>query len=54
MLLEKEGPNVSASGQVLARVEPRRGRLLVFPHACPHAGLAVIDAPKLLLRGEFY
>ena len=54
MLLEKEGPNVAASGQVLARVEPRRGRLLVFPHACPHAGLAVVEAPKLLLRGEFY
>ena len=54
VLLEKEGPNVGASGQVLATVEPRRGRLLVFPHACPHAGLAVIDAPKLLLRGEFY
>ena len=23
---------------MIARVEPRRGRLLVFPHICPHEG----------------
>ncbi len=33
-------------------VTPRRGRLLVFPHVCPHEGRAVLDIPKLLLRGE--
>ena len=54
MLLEKEGPTVALSGRKLASVQPRRGRLLVFPHACPHAGLAVQAAPKLLLRGELY
>ncbi len=41
-----------SSSNVLAAVAPVRGRLLVFPHACPHAGLAVVDAPKVLLRGE--
>ena len=38
--------------KVLATVSPYRGRLLVFPHQCPHAGLPVINAPKLFLRGE--
>lgn len=37
---------------VLARVQPQRGRLLLFPHECPHEGEAVVDVPKLLLRGE--
>jgi hypothetical protein len=37
---------------VLARVPPRRARLLIFPHATPHEGLQVMDVPKILLRGE--
>ena len=39
---------------VLASVTPRRGRLLVFPHACPHLArqVAAEGLPKLLLRGE--
>ena len=37
-----------------AVVLPRRGRLLLFPHLCPHEGLATIAGPKLLLRGEAY
>jgi hypothetical protein len=40
--------------RVLAKVAPARGRLLAFPHDCPHEGLAVVSAPKLLLRGELY
>ncbi|KNC86324.1 hypothetical protein SARC_01518 [Sphaeroforma arctica JP610] len=42
------------SDVVLARVLPRRGRLLLFPHLCPHEGLPVVDLPKLFLRGELY
>ena len=38
--------------KVLAKVSPRRGRLLLFPYRCPHEGLAVKDVPKLLIRGE--
>jgi hypothetical protein len=38
----------------LAVVEPRRGRLLLFPHSCPHEGKQVVDVPKILLRGEVY
>ena len=43
-----------APAVVLARVEPRRGRLLVFPHETPHCGTAVEVPPKLLIRGQFY
>eukprot|EP00122_Pirum_gemmata_P015496 Pgem_evm1s14483 len=31
---------------VIAAVKPRRGRLLVFPHVTPHAGLPVLRLPK--------
>jgi len=37
---------------MLARVKPRTGDLLLFPHDCPHEGNAVQDVPKLLIRGE--
>jgi hypothetical protein len=36
---------------VRAAVAPRRGRLLVFPHGYPHAGLLTLS-PKVFLRGE--
>lgn len=37
----------------VATVCPRYGRLLVFPHNCPHEGLPIYaSAPKILLRGE--
>ncbi|OQS05206.1 hypothetical protein THRCLA_02611 [Thraustotheca clavata] len=35
---------------VIAPVHPKRGRLLIFPHICPHEGGVVSDVPKLLLR----
>ena len=38
--------------KVLLVTRPKRGRALIFPHFCPHAGLEVVTAPKLLLRGE--
>jgi len=38
--------------KVLATIQPRKGRLLIFPHHAPHAGLPVVDAPKVVLRGE--
>jgi Ankyrin repeats (many copies)/2OG-Fe(II) oxygenase superfamily len=38
--------------QALATIAPKHGRLLLFPHACPHEGNQVIDVPKILLRGE--
>jgi len=41
-----------SSNQVVAKVRPKRGRLLVFPHECPHEGSIVVDTPKLLIRGE--
>jgi hypothetical protein len=45
-------PEEEGGDAPLACVAPRRGRLLLFPHACPHDGAAVLDPPKLLLRGE--
>jgi ankyrin repeat protein len=45
---------VQSPVRVLASVTPKRGRLLVFPHVCPHEGALVVDVPKLLLRGEMY
>jgi hypothetical protein len=42
------------TGVELARVHPRRGRLFLFPHVCPHSGAKTIEIPKLLLRGELY
>jgi len=42
-----EGSNV-----IIASAKPNRGRLLLFPHRCPHRGLVVEDVPKLLIRGE--
>ena len=37
---------------MLAEIKPKLGRLLVFPHICPHSGVTVTEVPKLLLRGE--
>jgi hypothetical protein len=48
--LSPDGPY--AYHKVIASVRPRKGRLLLFPHSCPHEGKEVISTPKLLLRGE--
>jgi hypothetical protein len=42
------------SENIIAAIQPLRGRLLVFPHQCPHAGQEVESLPKILLRGEVY
>ena len=46
--------SINGSTNVLAAVTPKRGRLLLFPHACPHRADAVVQEglPKILLRGE--
>ena len=46
------GGVASGERQTLASSPPRRGRLLLMPHACPHSAAPVISAPKLLVRGE--
>ena len=50
VLLEK----LVQPSDVLAAVTPRRGRLLLFPHLCPHLAREVVSQalPKVLLRGE--
>ncbi|KAG7356860.1 2(OG)-Fe(II) oxygenase superfamily protein [Nitzschia inconspicua] len=32
--------------------QPKRGRILLFPHATPHAGASVVSIPKICLRAE--
>ncbi len=49
-LLEEVTADGSAS--TLAKISPRKGRLLIFPHQTPHEGMEVVDVPKILLRGE--
>lgn len=44
--------SLAASSPAVAIVKPVRGRLLVYPHACPHRAAAIVAPPKLLLRGE--
>ena len=48
------GAEGAAGAEALADVQPVRGRLLVFPHDCPHAGRPVADAPKVVVRGELW
>jgi hypothetical protein len=37
---------------ILYPTKPKRGRILLFPHATPHAGAAVESVPKVCLRAE--
>ena len=39
-------------GTMIDAVSPRRGRLLLFPHATPHAGAVVVATPKICWRAE--
>eukprot|EP00553_Chaetoceros_curvisetus_P005710 CAMPEP_0204633294 /NCGR_PEP_ID=MMETSP0717-20131115/26853_1 /ASSEMBLY_ACC=CAM_ASM_000666 /TAXON_ID=230516 /ORGANISM="Chaetoceros curvisetus" /LENGTH=131 /DNA_ID=CAMNT_0051651411 /DNA_START=300 /DNA_END=692 /DNA_ORIENTATION=- len=50
--LSPDGP--FAKHEVLALTTPVRGRMLIFPHACPHEGKEVVSVPKVLLRGELH
>ena len=50
-----QGENDRSSNKILMHVQPKRGRLLLFPHDAPHAGLPVgMEVPKLFLRGELF
>lgn len=39
-------------GNLIYATQPRRGRILLFPHATPHAGAPVVSVPKICLRTE--
>eukprot|EP00873_Tetraselmis_striata_P004306 jgi/Tetstr1/424570/TSEL_015095.t1 len=45
--------NLNAPSRQLP-VAPRRGRMLIFPHDCPHKAEPIGQAPKLVLRGEVH
>jgi len=51
-LLSKEGGLAPGPRQLLAKASPKRGRIMVMPHACPHEAFATSDGNKRLLRGE--
>jgi len=42
----------SSNSIVQCAIKPVKGRLFVFPHACPHAGRHVVEGSKLILRGD--
>ncbi|CAK9045311.1 unnamed protein product [Durusdinium trenchii] len=50
--LAASGGVMPGERRTLARVSPRRNRLLLMPHACPHLAAPIIHAPKVLVRGE--
>lgn len=50
--LASKGGLAPGSRAVVASVAPRRGRLFLMPHACPHSAAAVLTLPKVLIRGE--
>lgn len=41
-----------ADSVLLYATNPRRGRILIFPHSTPHAGAKVVSLPKICLRAE--
>jgi hypothetical protein len=45
-------PTKSTSTSVIESIKPKKARLLLFPHNCPHEGMSVKSLPKILLRGE--
>ena len=48
------GPGDTDARDPAATVAPVRGRLLIFPHKCLHAGAVTESVPKILLRGELF
>jgi hypothetical protein len=55
LLDQMRTPSAGAAG-IRASIMPVRGRLLLFPHMCPHLAQPVLaeGLPKLLLRGEMF
>jgi hypothetical protein len=50
-----ESVGISAAPNAIAVVSPIAGRLLLFPHSCPHEARPILfSGQKLLLRGEAY
>mmetsp|Transcript_85063 Transcript_85063/g.273824 ORF Transcript_85063/g.273824 Transcript_85063/m.273824 type:complete len:134 (-) Transcript_85063:188-589(-) len=52
-ILERMVARVGDDPSVVSAVcAPRRGRVFLFPHVCPHSGAPVPKLPKLVLRGD--
>lgn len=51
-LFYQAGPGQPDAGQVIARVRPRRGSLIVFDHSLWHAGAVVTAGVKHILRSD--
>lgn len=52
VLLAPSGGVAPGQRETLGAVSPKRGRLLLMPHACPHLAAPVVEVPKVLVRGE--
>jgi hypothetical protein len=46
--------NTEIDHNLIHATKPKRGRILLFPHATPHAGAAVVSVPKICLRAEVH
>jgi 2OG-Fe(II) oxygenase superfamily len=47
-----ETTNKKHNPQRIEAVQPRRGRILLFPHPTLHEGAPTVDVPKICLRAE--
>lgn len=52
VLLESSKKKGEASPVVVEAIQPRLGRILLFPHAIWHEGAPTEDVPKICLRAE--
>ena len=50
--LAASGGLVDGVRRTLYAVHPKAGRLFLMPNACPHEASPVVQAPKVLIRGE--
>jgi hypothetical protein len=46
--------NTEIDHNLIHATQPKRGRILLFPHATPHAGAVVVSVPKICLRAEVH
>jgi hypothetical protein len=52
VLLKQRSEKTEEEKNTIHATQPRRGRILLFPHPTPHAGKQVVDVPKICLRAE--
>jgi hypothetical protein len=54
LLLKQCSYCLEQKDNLIYATQPKRGRVLLFPHSTSHAGASVVDVPKICLRAEVY